>query len=142
MNNEPIIVERTLDAPAFMVWQAITNLEQMKQWYIRPEAFKPEVGFEFRFLDGNEEKKYLHICKVIEVIAGKKISYTWRYDGYASDTLVTFELFEEGDKTRVKLTHAGVETFPASNPELSKDNHAEGWAYLVGKALKNFVEKA
>ena len=142
MNNEPIVIERTLNAALPVVWRAITDLDDMKQWFIKPASFRPEVGFEFQFLEGSEEKKYLHLCRITEVVVGKKISYTWRYDGYAGNTLVTFELFAEGDKTRVKLTHAGVDTFPASNPELSKDNHKEGWTYLVGTALKKFVEKS
>jgi hypothetical protein len=50
---------------------------------------------------------------------------------------VTFELFPEGNKTILRLTHAGTETFPVNKPELSKQNHADGWEYLVGKSLKN-----
>lgn len=38
----------------------------MKQWYFDIKEFKPEVGFEFQFYGGTEEKRYLHLCKNLE----------------------------------------------------------------------------
>jgi len=73
-------------------------------------------------------------------VEGKKISYSWRYDGYEGSSLVTFELFDEGGKTRVKLTHSGLETFPASNPDLAAGNFLEGWTMIIGKSLKEYLE--
>jgi uncharacterized protein YndB with AHSA1/START domain len=138
--DKPFVIERTYHAPIAKVWKAITDKNDMKKWYFDLAEFKPEVGFEFRFLGGPEHKQYLHICKITEVIAGKKITYSWRYDGYEGISYVTFELFAEGDHTRLKLTHAGLETFPASNPDLAKENFAEGWTSITGKSLKEFVE--
>jgi len=69
----------------------------------------------------------------------KKLSYTWRYEGFAGNSLVTFELSEEGEKTRLKLTHAGLETFPDDQVAFDKNNFAEGWTYIIGKSLKEFV---
>src|SRR4030095_523220 len=46
----PIILERTFDAPVEKVWKAITDIDQMKQWYFpQLENFKPEEGFETEF---------------------------------------------------------------------------------------------
>jgi len=89
----------------------------------------------------SDERQYKHICKIIEVITGKKIAYSWRYEGYAGKTLVTFELFDEGTQTRLKLTHAGLETFPSDNPDLAKENFAEGWTMIIGTSLKEYLEK-
>ena len=141
MNPKPIVIERIYNAPTAKVWKAITDKTEMKKWYFDLKEFKTEVGFEFRFLAGEDGKKYLHICKITEVVAGKKISYSWRYYGYRGNSLVTFKLFDEGDKTRVKLTHAGVETFPPSNPDLAKENFVIGWTSIIGKALKAIVEE-
>jgi uncharacterized protein YndB with AHSA1/START domain len=99
------------------------------------------VGFEFRFLGGTDEKKYLHVCKITEVVAGKKLTYSWRYDGYKGMSYVTFELFAEGGKTRLKLTHEGIETFPRNDPNFAKESFAKGWTYIAGTSLKDFVEK-
>jgi len=137
---QPFSIERTYHALIAKVWKAITDKNEMKQWYFDLAEFKPEVGFEFQFMAGEPGKEYLHLCKVTEVIAGNKITYSWRYDGYEGNSLVTFELFEEGNETRLKLTHTGLETFPASNPDLAKENFVEGWTSIIGTALKDFLE--
>lgn len=141
MQTSPFTIERTIDAPIEKVWQAISDKEQMKQWYFDLEEFRPEVGFEFKFLAGDDKKKWWHICRVTEAIPPKKLSYTWRYEGYPGDTLVTWELFEEGNKTRLKLTHSGLETFPADVPEFAKENFVQGWTEIIGKSLPNYLEK-
>jgi uncharacterized protein YndB with AHSA1/START domain len=142
MKNEPFVIERTLNAPVDKVWKAITDKDDMKQWYFDMPAFKPEVGCEFSF-EGKSKKgiTYLHLCKVTEVIPKKKLTYSWRYDGYEGNSFVTFELFPEGKKTRLKLTHEGLETFPASNPELAKENFVRGWTQIIGTSIVQFLEK-
>ncbi len=141
MQAEPLIVERTLNAPAAKVWKAITDKNEMKQWYFDLKEFKPEVGFEFQFeAIGKENKRFLHLCKITEVVVGKKLTHSWRYDGYEGNSSVTFELFDEGNKTRLKLTHIGLETFPQTS-DFAKQNFVEGWTYIIGTALKGFVEK-
>lgn len=139
---QPFTIERTLNAPAEKVWKAITDKEQMKQWYFDIAEFKPVVGFEFTFSgQGHKGEKYLHLCKITEVVVGKKLSYSWKYENFEGSSYVTFELFEEGDKTRVKLTHEGLETFPVNNPDFAKESFAGGWTYLIGTSLPGFAEK-
>lgn len=118
----------------------MTDKDQMKAWYFEIPEFVPEVGFDFQFYGGSEEKRYLHLCKIIEVIVEKKLSYSWKFEGYPGDSVVTFELFPEGDKTRLKLTHEGLETFPADDPAFAKENFAGGWTTILGDSLRNFVE--
>jgi len=78
---------------------------------------------------------------ITEVVPGKKLQYTWRYDGYEGNSFVTFELFAEGDKTRVKLTHEGLETLAAASKDFARANFLQGWEAIVGTNLKDFVEK-
>jgi uncharacterized protein YndB with AHSA1/START domain len=140
METTPFVIERTFDVPAEKVWQAITDRDKMEQWYFKLEEFKPETGFEFRFSGGPEDRVYLHICVITELIPGKKLSHSWRYDSYEGQSYVTWELFDEGDKTKVKLTHAGLETFPPI-ADFAKENFAMGWTDIVGRSLKEFLEK-
>ncbi len=139
----PIIIERVFDALAETVWQALTDLNQMKQWYFAPlNSFEPEVGFETQFTVRHNEKDYLHIWKVTQLVPGKKISYNWKYGGKPGESSVTFELFPEGNKIKLKLTHEGLETFlPEANPELARGNFVQGWTHF-SSALKQFVEGA
>ncbi|TAL46485.1 MAG: hypothetical protein EPN92_06135 [Chitinophagaceae bacterium] len=142
MNNEPFVIERVYNAPVAKVWKAITDKEEMKQWYFDLSEFKPVVGFEFQFYgQGHNGENYLHQCKITDVIPEKKLRYSWRYEGYEGNSFVTFELSEEGDKTKLRLTHEGLETFPKDNPDFAKESFAGGWTYLVGTSLPGFVEK-
>lgn len=142
MNNQPFIIERTFNASAEKVWKAITDKNQMKLWYFDLAEFKPEVGFEFRFSGGpSPEKQYLHLCKITENIPGKKLTYSWRYDGYTGISFVTFEIFAEREKTRVKLTHAGLDTFSKDEPDFAKENFEKGWTDIIARSLKEFLEK-
>ena len=138
---ESVIVERTLNAPVARVWQALTDVDQMREWYFDLKEFKPEVGFQFEFVVEHEGTIYHHLCRVTEVIAQKKIAYTWRYKGEPGDSLVTIELFAEGDNTRLKLTHTGIETFPKI-PAYARKNFEQGWTAIIGTELKQFVEQS
>ena len=140
IKSGPLVVERTYNVPINKVWQALTEKDKMKQWYFDLKEFRPEVGFEFQFTGGNEEHTFLHLCKVTEVITGKKLTHSWTYDGYPGESFVTFELFDEGDKTRLKLTHAGLETFPAT-PDFKRENFQMGWTDIIGRSLKEYLEK-
>jgi len=138
--TEPFVIERTFNAPAALVWKAISNKDDMKQWYFDLAEFKPVPGFEFDFTVEHKGMSYHHRCKVTEVIPQKRLAYTWRYEGHPGDSLVTFELHAEGGKTRLRLTHTGLETFPPL-PSFARENFVTGWTQLVGTSLKEFVEK-
>ena len=138
---EAVVVERTLNAPVAKVWKALTDVDQMREWYFDLKEFKPEVGFEFEFVVEHEGNKYHHLCRITDVVPEKKIVYTWRYKGEPGDSLVTFELFPDADKTRVKVTHTGIETFPQT-PAYARKNFEAGWTAIIGTELKQFVEKS
>lgn len=143
MRSEPVIIERVYNAPADRVWHALTDVEQMRQWYFPTLIeFEPEVGFETAFDVEMDGKIFPHIWKVAEVVPGKKISYEWKFGGYPGNSLVTFELFTENEKTRIVLTHARLESFRGDiHPDLHPDNFVQGWTYFIGEALKQFVEQ-
>jgi uncharacterized protein YndB with AHSA1/START domain len=139
MTTEAIVIERTFNAPVARVWKALTDVDQMRQWYFDLKQFKPEVGFEFGFVVEHKGNTYDHRCRITEVIPQKKIAYTWRYEGHEGNSLITFELSDEGDKTRLKLTHTGLDTFPRA-PAFARENFEKGWTELIGSELKKFVE--
>jgi uncharacterized protein YndB with AHSA1/START domain len=142
MKDQPIILEKVFDAPAQKVWEAITENLQMQQWYFVLPEFNAKTGFEFQFYGGKTgEKQYLHLCEVTEVIPGKKLTYSWRYDGYQGISFVTFELIEEGNKTKLILTHSDLETFKPTNPDFEKENFVIGWTHILNVALGDFLMK-
>jgi uncharacterized protein YndB with AHSA1/START domain len=140
MKVMPFVKEVTINAPVSKVWKAITDKDEMNKWYFDLPEFAPVVGCEFHFYGGPPEKSYKHLCKVTEVNSGKKITYSWSYEGEPGKSYVTFELFDEQGKTRVKLTHEGLETFTSGNPDLAPENFAKGWYYIIGKSLIEYIE--
>jgi uncharacterized protein YndB with AHSA1/START domain len=138
----PLVVERIYDADVNKVWRAITNKDQMKEWYFDLSAFQPEVGFEFQFKgQGPRGETFVHRCRILEVIPLKKLRYSWQYAGFPGYSVVTFELFDEGEKTRLKLSHEGLESFPQDQGDFATKNFSEGWTYLLGKSLPEFLGK-
>jgi uncharacterized protein YndB with AHSA1/START domain len=139
--EEPVVKEVSLNAPVSKVWKAITEKEEMKKWYFDLTEFRAEKGFKFQFYGGDEKKQWLHLCEVTEVIPERKLSYSWKYDGYPGNSHVTFELFPEADKTRLRLTHTVGESFPDEIPEFNRENFVAGWEYIIGKSIKDYIEK-
>lgn len=139
--HQPFVIERIYNAPVERVWKAITDKDDMKQWYFDLREFKPAVGFSFEFYGkGSTGQTMKHLCQVTEVQPLKKLAYSWKYEGYQGISYVTFELFPEGNGTKLKLTHAGLETFPPL-ADFAKDNFVKGWTELTGSLLKTFVEQ-
>jgi uncharacterized protein YndB with AHSA1/START domain len=112
----------------------------MKKWYFDIAKFKPEVGFEFEFYGGKEDVQYHHLCKILELIPQKKLSYSWRYEKEKGSSILTFVLVPEGNKTKLTLTHSGLETFPQDKPDFAKASFNEGWNYIINTSLKNYLE--
>jgi uncharacterized protein YndB with AHSA1/START domain len=123
------------------VWRAITAKDEMRHWYFDLQEFKPEEGFRFEFPGGpSPDKQYQHLCEVTEVIPFKKVTYSWKYEGYEGNSFVSFELFDKGEKTLLRLTHEGLESFPKDNSDLAAENFAEGWDQIINKNLKKYLE--
>jgi len=137
---EPLVFERTFQAPVDQVWKSLTDVDEIRNWYFDLKEFKPEVGFEFQFMVEHEGNKYDHRCKIVEMIPQKKLAYSWRYEGQPGNSIVTFELFAEGNKTKMKLTHEGLETFP-NLLAYARKNFREGWTSILDSSLKHYLEK-
>ena len=112
--SNPLQVEQTYDAPFETVWDALTNESQMRQWYF-PQLvrFEPVVGFDFEF--ENDGSAYRKAWRVTDVVAGAKLAHSWVYEGHPGRSEVTFELFAEGARTRLRVTHTASRAFRASH---------------------------
>lgn len=142
MNDNPVIVEEVFPVPAEKVWSAITDKNEMKKWYFDLEDFEAEAGFEFRFWGGPEDGiQYLHICEITNAEPKHLLAYNWRYHGYAGLTNVRFELSAvSATETKLKLSHSGLASFPADNPDFAKANFEAGWNAIIKTSLKNYLE--
>lgn len=137
---EPLVLTRTLKAPVASVWKALSDIATLKKWMPFFPDFKPEVGFEARFMLGaHPDRQYEHICHVTEVETEKKLTYSWRYEGIPGDAYVTFELVPDGEQTLLTLTYRVTEMFPLDNPDFDIKIGVYGWNHIAD-SLKEFVE--
>ena len=141
-DEKKLVIKRVFDAPIDLVWKAISDVDLLKQWSPFFTDFRAEVGFQTQFTLGPDpEHLYLHICRVIDVVEGKKLTYTWAYDKEEGDSHVTFELSAQGEKTQLLFTFEIVKSFPQDNQDFAIESFEKGWTYTVN-ALQKFVESA
>lgn len=139
--DSPIIVEQTINASKGKIWEAITNVELMRQWFFdNIKSFKPEVGFKTKFKVHSEDRIFTHLWEVTEVDPQQKIVYNWTYDEYPGDSIVNFELIENKNSVRLILTTEVLEDFPEDIPEFTRESCIGGWNYFIKERLKEFLE--
>ncbi len=136
----PIEKKLTLNAPVNKVWEALTNPNKLQKWMMMSTNFEPKNGKDFTFKsDPTGEWDGIFKCSVKEVVENKKLSYTWDTSFINAETLVEFELTENGDKTEVSLVHSGWDKMTANQKE-TKKSHSEGWDLRFGQKLKELVK--
>jgi uncharacterized protein YndB with AHSA1/START domain len=139
-DEPPVIVKVVFTAPAGKIWQAITSVDPMRRWYFdNIPAFEARVGFETQFTVINEDRQFPHLWRVVEVVPGKKIAYSWRFEGYPGAGMVSFDLEPHTDGTSLKVTNTVQEDFPDDVPEFRRESCLEGWRYLLGQSLKTYL---
>lgn len=138
--DKPVIVEQSFKKPVLDVWNAITDLDLMKNWYFdNIPAFKAEVGFKTQFNVTNEARNFLHLWEITEVVPQKKIAYSWKFKEYPGEGLVEFEISQKDDTTHLKLTNHIVESFPDGIPEFTRESCIGGWEYFIQERLKEYL---
>lgn len=138
--DQPVVVEQLFNKPIQVVWKAITQHDQMIQWFFdNIPDFRPEVGFKTQFNVEAPSRNFLHLWEVTEVIPNKKIVTNWKYEGVAGDSFVTFELFEQGSRTKLIASTQVVEDFDDNIPEFKRESCFGGWNYFIKQKLKEYL---
>jgi uncharacterized protein YndB with AHSA1/START domain len=131
----PIVlrVERTINAPAEAVFDAWTSTDVLRRWWSPgpdwetpiAEADAREGGslrIVMRSPDGEEFGGH---GEFVEVIPGKRLVFTWTWDGHqghGGSQLVEVEFDDRGDgTTTVVVTNRGL------TDEAAGESHREGW---------------
>lgn len=142
LKSGPIIVEQEFDAPVEKVWRAITDRDQMVQWFFEQiPGFEPEVGYETEFAVVLGDQTYVHRWKVTQVDPHSRISYSWRYADVSGEGAVTWDLWQRGAGAGLRLTFAGNETFPQDDPVFRRESGEQGWRYFINERLKSFLDR-
>lgn len=140
--STPITETVICKASANSIWKALTDPAQMKVWYFSMIDFEPIVGNRFYFYEPGENKKFKHECEILEIIPNAKLSHTWTYPELTKgSSVVIWNLQEENGLTTVTLTHEGLESFADGGPDFVRTNFEAGWHEILGKSLKEYIEK-
>ncbi|MEO6683084.1 MAG: SRPBCC family protein [Ginsengibacter sp.] len=134
-----IISTINIKKDAETIWRAITEKEQMKDWYFDIADFKLNPGAEFNFHEPGDEGKYHHHCIIKEIVPNKKLIHSWSYPDLSKGVSeVTWLLEEQNDMTTVTLQHKGLENLADAGPEVVPENFQKGWNGFMFK-LKNYI---
>ena len=136
-------IKRFINAPPARVYAAWTDPDQLKQWWgpegVQTRNFTADarVGGKYRWDLVNQEGEEMSVFgEYRELIAGRKIVFTWKWDDdedwKVHNSLVTVELSDRDGGTEIKLTH---EQLPS---EASRDRHNEGWNSVIDRLEKFF----
>ena len=129
-----------IDASPEAVFKAITDPEELTNWFPDQAVLEPKVGGKVKFSfykdpkNKNRDMDYFPEGTIMEFIANKKITYTWIHPNVPDfpKTTVTWELEKiENNKTRVDLLHTGFKG-EASKRKMLQD-HDTGWTYFLNK---------
>lgn len=132
--TETITKSITIDAPASKVFQAITSDKELTNWFPNIARLEARAGgmVEFKFQRADDTVDHTVVGKVLELVPDKKFSMSWKNtsDPNFPDTVVTWTLEPDGNKTKVTLVHTGFEK------GRWLDLHDGGWSYFTGRLVE------
>jgi len=147
-----IRLERLLDAPREKVWRYLTEADLRSQWFMGGTDARPDSEFDLLIDHDNlsdddvpypenyaESKGRTWSEKVLRFDPPRLLETT--FQGGKNGT-VTYELKPEGERTRLVVTHSGIES-----PTGFQD-FGSGWnshltvleERLAGRSIRNFWE--
>lgn len=129
--------EILIEAPIDVVWRAITEPDQIEQWFCADAALEQNSGGGGRMVFENGP------AYVLEVVAFEppvRLAYRWlRGESAAArpenSTLVTFTLHDEAGSTRLRVVESGfdeVDWTDAAKATYFAENSG-GWDFYLGR---------
>ena len=139
-NDSLIEVSQEFNCKASIVWESITNLEEMKIWFFEnlPE-FELTPGFKTQFEVQSESRIFTHIWEVIDVDTPNSYSVSWTYKEYPGEGVTTFIVEENGENSILKLHMQTVEDFPEDVPEFKRESCIAGWNWFIKERLVDYL---
>jgi uncharacterized protein YndB with AHSA1/START domain len=107
-----VVVRRRLPAPRDVVFEAWTDPKGISEWMCPGDVISAEavldvrVGGSYRISMKSKDRDHVHIGTYQVVESPSKLVFTWAAIEKPDEvTLVTIELFAQGDETDLVLTH-------------------------------------
>jgi len=136
-------IKRFINAPRDRVYEAWTDPAQLKEWWgpesVRTRSLQADVhvGGKYRWDLINQDGEEMSVFgEYWELVAGKKIVFTWKWDEDEvwenRTSVVTVELSDRDGGTELRLSHTQLPS------EESRDRHSEGWNSVLDRLEKFF----
>jgi uncharacterized protein YndB with AHSA1/START domain len=141
---ETLAIERSILIHALRerVWEAITQPEQLEQWYApgcpwEIPALQPGATIKFHNTDVDIQ---LATIEVVEPL--REFTLRWQLDPMHPGLTLTnrFLLEPENDHTRVTASQAGYESLPEDMRQGQLDQDADAYTAIV-ESLKRHLER-
>jgi uncharacterized protein YndB with AHSA1/START domain len=147
--DREIVISRVLNAPRERVWEAMTDPEQITQWW-GPAGFTDttqewdfRVGGVWRHtMRGPDGREYPNRSVFTEIVQPERVGYSHGWDAKGAGEMfkATWTLEAQGDKTKVTIRM--VAPSAAERDKIEKDFGAvEGGKQTLGR-LAEFLSKA
>lgn len=116
-----VMVRRTFDAPAQLVFDAHTRPELVKRWLLGPPGWSMPVcnidlrvggNYEFRWRADDGSSEFGSKGEFKDLKAPNRIVQTERMEGFEGESLITYTLVEENGRTTMTTL---MEFFSKSN---------------------------
>ena len=149
---DTIRLERTLDARAETVWRYLTEADLRRQWFMGGSDARPGEAFELLIDHDNLSDGQVPYPESYAAYKGtvwnEKVSrfepprlLETTFQG-GKNGIVTYELFPEGERTRLVLTHRGITSGTGAQ------DFGTGWnshltvlqERLAGRGVRDFWE--
>lgn len=136
-----VTVEKTLTAPPEAVFDALTDPEQLQQWF-GPSSMLPTTQCSVDLRDGGgysitmtmrDGSEVTVSGTYLEVSPHSRLRFTWTWDEKDEDmkTEVTISLTPHGEGTHMVLNHTGFRT------EEDRAEHNSGWISVLNRMAQH-----
>ena len=138
--DPPIVVSHTFTNPVHEVWDALTQHNQMTQWFFdNIPDFKAKEGFKTQFNVEAPSRDFMHLWEVTQVIPLQLLVCNWKYEGLPGSSYVSYELTQNSEGTTLTVSTKVVEDFDDAIPEFKPESCQAGWNYFIKERLVAFL---
>jgi len=137
--TETVSVELELPHPPQKVWRALTDPTLLAEWLLPVVGLQLDPGAAFTFKapafadwDGTVR------CRLVDVDAHRRLSYTWVVGEMEIETVVTFTLTPTAEGTHLSLVQSGFK--PSQKQAFGGARY--GWNMMGGKLVELLARSA
>lgn len=132
----------TVRATAAEIWGALTDPDELENWWSEDVKLEPRTGGLFREAwEDDEGQSQLASGKVTTVKPKQEISFTWVEKGWPKEAVTQCSFFIEDQKSQrvLKVRHQGWESLPENKRAQLIQDFSIGWKYHL-KELKSYLD--